>query len=50
MKKIKLFRSMVLLAILFVPTLCLAQEKAGPDFKVMADTVWVLITAPWYSL
>jgi len=23
----------------------MAQEKAGPDLKVIADTVWVLITA-----
>jgi len=45
MKKMKLFRSMAILAILLAPTLCIAQEKAGPDLKVMADTVWVLITA-----
>ena len=45
MKKVKLFCSMVILAILLIPTLCIAQEKAGPDLKVMADTVWVLITA-----
>ncbi len=36
---------MVILAILLVPTLCIAQEKAGPDLEVIADTVWVLITA-----
>src|SRR4030043_259082 len=45
MKKIKSFHTMVILAILLVPTLCFAQEKGAPDFKVMADTVWVLITA-----
>jgi Amt family ammonium transporter len=45
MKKTKIFRPMFLLFILLVPTLCLAQEKAGPDPKVIADTVWVLITA-----
>src|SRR4030067_523891 len=45
MKKIKSFHSMVILAILLFPTLCLAQEKVGPNLKVMADTVWVLITA-----
>jgi Amt family ammonium transporter len=33
------------LAIFLAPTLCFAQEKAGPDLKVIADTVWVLITA-----
>lgn len=36
---------MVFLAIFLAPTLCFAQEKAGPDLKVIADTVWVLITA-----
>jgi Amt family ammonium transporter len=45
MKKMKPFRSMIFLAIFLVPTLCFAQEKAGPDLKVIADTVWVLITA-----
>jgi Amt family ammonium transporter len=45
MKKMKPFRSMIVLAILLFPALCLAQEKAGPDLKVMADTVWVLVTA-----
>jgi Amt family ammonium transporter len=45
MKKIKFFHTMVILAILLFPTLCLAQEKVGPNMKVMADTVWVLITA-----
>ncbi len=45
MKKVKPFRSMVFLAIFLAPTLCFAQEKAGPDLKVIADTVWVLITA-----
>jgi Amt family ammonium transporter len=45
MKKIKFFHTMVILAILLFPTLCLAQEKVGPNMKVIADTVWVLITA-----
>jgi Amt family ammonium transporter len=45
MKKMKLLRLPVILAILLAPTLCLAQEKTGPDLKVIADTVWVLITA-----
>ena len=36
---------MIILAILLAPALCIAQEKAGPDLKVIADTVWVLITA-----
>jgi len=45
MKKIKSFHTVVILAMLLSPTLCLAQEKVGPDLKVMADTVWVLITA-----
>jgi Amt family ammonium transporter len=45
MKRTTLIRSTVLLAILVVPVLCLAQEKAGPDFKVISDTLWVLITA-----
>jgi len=35
----------LILVILLAPAVVLAQEKAGPDFKVMADTVWVLITA-----
>jgi Amt family ammonium transporter len=45
MKKMKPFYLMVILAILLVPTLCFAQEKAGPNLKVIADTIWVLITA-----
>jgi len=45
MKKMKPFHSMITLAILLAPVLCIAQEKAGPDLKVIADTVWVLITA-----
>jgi Amt family ammonium transporter len=45
MKKMKPFQSMIILAILLAPALCMAQEKAGPDLKVIADTVWVLITA-----
>jgi len=45
MKKMKPFHSMITLAILLAPALCIAQEKTGPDLKVIADTVWVLITA-----
>lgn len=45
MKKIIPICPILVLTILLIPTICLAQEKGGPDFKVMADTVWVLITA-----
>jgi Amt family ammonium transporter len=45
MKTMKPLRSTLILAILLAPSLCIAQEKAGPDFKIIADTVWVLITA-----
>jgi Amt family ammonium transporter len=31
--------------LLLLPGLVLAQDKAGPDFKVISDTLWVLITA-----
>ncbi|MDO9351622.1 MAG: hypothetical protein Q7U55_10320, partial [Deltaproteobacteria bacterium] len=45
MKRLNCFILISVLAILFIPALAGAQEKAGPDLKVMADTVWVLITA-----
>jgi len=45
MKKILSILPISVWTLLLVPTLCFAQEKGAPDFKVMADTVWVLITA-----
>jgi Amt family ammonium transporter len=45
MKRLNCFILISVLAILFIPALAGAQEKADPDLKVMADTVWVLITA-----
>ncbi len=41
----KPFIFIIILAILFFPTLCSSQEKSGPDLKIIVDTVWVLITA-----
>jgi Amt family ammonium transporter len=45
MKKLHGICLMVVLVMLLLPGLGFAQEKGGPDFKVMADTIWVLITA-----
>ncbi len=45
MKRLICFILISLPAILFIPALAGAQEKAGPDLKVIADTVWVLISA-----
>jgi Amt family ammonium transporter len=45
MKKIVFTLHLALGTLLFVPALVLAQDKAGPDFKVISDTLWVLITA-----
>lgn len=36
---------MSILVILIFPTLCLAEEKIGSDLKVIADTIWVLLTS-----
>jgi len=45
MRKRDYLNLILVLAILFGPGLCLAQEKGAPDLKVVADTLWVLITA-----
>jgi Amt family ammonium transporter len=45
MKKLKRLPFILALAILFTPALSIAQEKGALDLKVVADTLWVLITA-----
>jgi Amt family ammonium transporter len=45
MRRRNLMGCVLIWVILLAPAVVLAQEKAGPDFKVMADTIWVLITA-----
>jgi Amt family ammonium transporter len=45
MRRISLMGCVLIGVILLAPGVVLAQEKAGPDLKVMADTIWVLITA-----
>src|SRR4030067_1644387 len=45
MKRLSYFILIFVLAILVIPALAGAQGKEAPDLKVMADTVWVLITA-----
>jgi len=45
MKKIVSFVPISAGILFLVPAFCLAQDKAGPDFKVISDTLWVLITA-----
>jgi len=45
MKKNKSIHMMSILVILIFPTLCLAEEKIGSDLKVIADTIWVLLTS-----
>src|SRR3989337_1691671 len=45
MRRINFMGFVLISVILLAPAAVLAQEKAGPDFKVMADTAWVLITA-----
>jgi len=45
MKKILITLNLSAGTLLLLPGLVLAQDKAGPDFKVISDTLWVLITA-----
>src|SRR4030067_3330192 len=45
MKRLSYFILIFVLAILVIPALAGAQGKEAPNLKVMADTVWVLITA-----
>jgi Amt family ammonium transporter len=45
MRRINLLGFVLILLIFLAPAVALAQQRTGPDFKVMADTVWVLITA-----
>ncbi len=45
MKKILITLNLSVGTLLLLPGLVLAQDKAGPDFKVISDTLWVLITA-----
>ncbi len=45
MKKILITLNLSVGTLLLLPGLVLAQDKAGPDFKVVSDTLWVLITA-----
>jgi Amt family ammonium transporter len=45
MKKILVTLNLSVGTLLLLPGLVLAQDKAGPDFKVISDTLWVLITA-----
>lgn len=45
MKKMPYICLLGTLVFILLPAICLAEEKAEPDLKVIADTLWVLVAA-----